>query len=132
MVAIFHHKVDNNSMNVVEKDAVVSGMLNDELRRCEEAFKAILKALAKLPRGSLRIRAKLYKDKKYEYHYLKYRDGGRIVNQHVSGSDLKELKAKLSLRKKYEQEAKSYEKRIAYLKKILSSKGSPRGVKKDK
>ncbi len=81
---------------------------------------------------SLRIRAKLYKDKKYEYHYLKYRDGDRIVNQHVSGSDLKELKAKLSLRKKYEQEAKSYEKRIAYLKKIMSSKGSPRGVKKDK
>ncbi len=105
-------------MNVVENDAVVSGMLNDELRRCEEASKAILKVLAKLPRGSLHIRAKLYKDKKYEYHYLKYRDGDRIVNQHVSGSDLKELKAKLSLRKKYEQEAKSYEKRITYLKKI--------------
>lgn len=132
MVAIFHHKVDNNSMNVVEKDVVVSGMLNDELKRCEEALGAIRKAFAKLPRGSLNIRAKLYKNKRYEYHYLKFRDGDRIVNQHVSGSDLKELKNKLSLRKKYEQEAKSYEKRIAYLKKILSSKGRPRGVKKDR
>jgi len=132
MVAIFHHKVDNNSMNVVEKDAVVSGMLNDELKRCEEALGAIRKALAKLPRGSLSIRVKLYKNKRYEYHYLKFRDRDRIVNQHVSGSDLKELKNKLSLRKKYEQEEKSYEKRIAYLKKILSSKGRPRGVKKDK
>jgi hypothetical protein len=132
MVAIFHHKVDNNSMNVVEKDAVVSGMLNDELKRCEEALGAIRKALAKLPRGSLSIRVKLYKNKRYEYHYLKFRDRDRIVNQHVSGSDLKELKNKLSLRKKYEQEEKSYEKRIAYLKKILSSKGRLRGVKKDK
>ena len=119
-------------MNVVEKDAVVSGMLNDELKRCEEALGAIRKALAKLPRGSLSIRVKLYKNKRYEYHYLKFRDRDRIVNQHVSGSDLKELKNKLSLRKKYEQEEKSYEKRIAYLKKILSSKGRPRGVKKDK
>jgi len=132
MVAIFHHKADNNSMNVVEKDSVVSGMLDDELERCEEALRAILEALVKLPKGSLSIRVKRYKNKRYEYHYLKFRDRDRIVNQHVSSSDLKELKNKLSLRRKYEQEAKSYGKRIAYLKKILSSKGRQHGVKKDK
>ena len=81
-----------------------------------------------LPRGSLSIRAKLYKNKKYEYYYLKFREGHRIVNQHVSKSALKELKNKLALRKKYEQEVKAYEQRIAYLKRLLKTKGRSRGT----
>ncbi|OGW44848.1 MAG: hypothetical protein A2Y66_06800 [Nitrospirae bacterium RBG_13_41_22] len=33
---IFHHKMDNKNMKVVEKDKVISGMLQDELKRCRE------------------------------------------------------------------------------------------------
>ena len=57
--------------------------------------------------------------KEYRYHYLKFRDGTRVVNQHVSGDAVKELQDKLALRKKYVSEAKSYEKRISYVDRIL-------------
>ncbi len=110
-------------MNVVENDIVVSGMLNDELVRCEEALAAINRVLSELPRGSLSVRKKIYKNKVYEYHYLKFREGNRVVNQHVAGSVLKELQDKLALREKYLQEAKAHEKRILYLNKLLKSKG---------
>lgn len=110
-------------MIVVENDIVVSGMLNDELERCEEALAAINRALSELPRGSLGVRKKIYKNKVYEYHYLKFRKGNRVVNQHVAGNALKELQDKLALREKYLQESKSHEKRILYLKKLLKDKG---------
>jgi len=131
-VAIFHHKVNNNDMNVVEKDAVVSGMLKDELKRCEEALRGIHKAMSALPKGSLRIRAKLYKNRKYEYYSLKYREGQRVVNQHIAEDKLEELKKKLALRKQYEQELKAYEQRIVYLKRLLKTKGRVLGAQKDK
>ncbi len=114
-------------MNVVENDIVVSGMLKDELERCEEALAAIHRALAGLPKGSLSVRKKSYKSKVYEYHYLKFREGGRVVNQHVAGRVLKELQDKLALRKRYLQEAKAYEKRILYLRKLLRDKAHRNG-----
>lgn len=119
-VEIFHHKDDNVNMNVVEKDAVVSGMLGDELSRCEEALVSILKALSELPKGSLSSRKKKYKGKEYKYHYLKFRQGDRVVSQHVAENDLESLRDKLSQRKKLEMEAQVYKKRIAYLKRILT------------
>jgi len=33
ILAIFHHKSDNNRMKVVEKDKVIIGMLRDELEQ---------------------------------------------------------------------------------------------------
>lgn len=119
-------------MAVVEKDVVVSGMLDDELSRCDEALSAIQKALSELPKGSLSIRKKAYKNKEYEYHYLKYRDGDKVINQHVAEGEVKELQSRLALRKKYEQEAKVYEKRISYLKKLLKEKGQPGGIQEHK
>lgn len=119
-IDIFHHKDDNVNMNVVEKDAVVSGMLGDELLRCEEALASILKALSELPKGSLSSRKKKYKGKEYKYHYLKFRQGDRVVSQHVAENDLESLRDKLSQRKKLEMEAQVYKKRIAYLKRILT------------
>ncbi len=50
-------------MNVVETDPVVSGMLNDELMRCEEALSAINRTISSLPKGSLTIRRKRHKQK---------------------------------------------------------------------
>jgi hypothetical protein len=122
----------NEDMNVVEKDVVVSGMLKDELKRCEEALRGIHKALSALPKGSLSIRAKVYKNRRYEYYYLKYREGQKVVNQHIASDNLEELKRKLALRKQYEKEVKAYEQRIVYLKKLLKTKGQARGAQKDK
>ena len=60
-VGNFHHKSNNIGMSVVEKDAVVRGMLDDELSRCDEALAAIYKALLGLPKGSLSVRKKVHK-----------------------------------------------------------------------
>ena len=122
----------NEDMNVVEKDVVVSGMLKDELKRCEEALEAIHRELSALPKGSLRIRAKVYKNRRYEYYYLKYREGQKVVNQHIASDNLEELKRKLALRKQYEKEVKAYEQRIVYLKKLLKTKGRALGAQKNK
>lgn len=108
---------------MVEKDVVVSGMLDDELSRCDETLSAIHKALSGLPKGSLSVRKKVHRSKEYEYHYLKYRNGDKVVNQHVAEGEVKELQNKLALRKKYEQEAKVYRKRMSYLKKLLKTEG---------
>lgn len=132
MVDNFHHKLDNSGMNVVENDAVVSGMLHDELSRCKEALASIRQALSGFPKGSLSVRKKLYKDREYEYYYLKFREGNRVVNQHVAEDKLDELQIKLAQRKKYEKEAQVYEKRISYLKKILKAKGRSGGTHKHK
>lgn len=131
-VDYFHHKSDNTGMNVVEKDLVVSGMLADELGRCEEALAGIQKALSALPKGALSQRKKVHKGKEYHYYYLKFREDGRVFNQHVANDALKDMKDKLDLRRKYEEEAKAYKKRISYLKRLLKTKGQPRGTSDDK
>jgi hypothetical protein len=119
-------------MDVVETDAVVSEMLADELRRCEEAFEWIEKTLSLLPKGILSPRRKLQKGKEYSYHYLKFREGGKVFNQHVADDYVDKLRTELELRKKYELEAKVYRKRISYLKRLLKIKGLDHGNPEDK
>ena len=108
-------------MKVVEKDRVISVMLQDELRRCLEMLDSLGKAVSKLPKGVLSSRKKRYKKKVYSYYYLKYRDGENVVNKHISNEKVQELAEKLEQRKKYMKEIHSYEKKIAYLSKIISS-----------
>ena len=69
-LAIFHHKADNKLMKVVEKDKVISGMLQDEMKRCQEMLNNLEESVSKLPRGVLNEREKRYKDKIYSYYYL--------------------------------------------------------------
>ena len=118
-LAIFHHKRHNNGMKVVEKDKIVSGMLRDELGRSEEMLAGLQKSLADLPKGVLSERKKRYKEKAYSYFSLKYREGEKVVNRHVRVEQVPALRKKLDQRKKIEKEMKSYQKRIAYLSKIL-------------
>ncbi|MBI5074406.1 MAG: hypothetical protein HZB62_04460 [Nitrospirae bacterium] len=103
----------------MEKDKVISGMLRDELNRCREMFDNLEKTVSGLPRGSINERKKRYKEKEYSYHYLKYRDGEKIVSKHIPNKDVQYVLKKLELRKKYEKEIQSYQKKIAYLNKIL-------------
>jgi hypothetical protein len=108
-------------MKVVEKDRIVSGMLRDELSRSEEMLAGLRKSLAGLPKGVLSERKKKYKEKAYSYFSLKFREGERVVNQHVRAEQVPALRKKLDQRKKIEKEMKAYQKRIAYLSKILKS-----------
>src|SRR5271157_4411603 len=106
-------------MKVVENDKVISGMLVDELMRCEEMLHGLEKSVSELPRGKINERKKRYKDKEYSYYYLKYRDGKKVITKHIPNGDVKELSKQIALRKKYEKEIDSYKKKIAYLNKII-------------
>ncbi len=113
-------------MKVAEKDKVISGMLQDELKRCQEMLESLRKAESKLPKGVLSSRKKQYKKKVYFYYYLKYREGAKVVNKHIANEEVQEMVEKLEQRKKYMKEIKSYEKKIAYLEKMLKT-GRKRG-----
>lgn len=118
-LAIFHHNKHNNDMKVVEKDKVISGMLRDELERCQEMLDSLERSVSTLPKGAISERKKHYKNKVYSYYYLKYREGEKVISKHVPNREVQEILKKLALRKKTEREMRSYEKKIAYLNKIL-------------
>ena len=118
-LALFHHTKHNKSMKVVEKDKVISGMLRDELKRCQEMLESLEKSVSGLPKGAMSERKKRYMNKVYSYYYLKYREGKKVISKHVPNREVQEILKKLALRKKYEKEMQSYEKKIAYLNKIL-------------
>ncbi len=121
ILAFFHHKSDNSRMRVVEKDKVISGMLHDELKRCQEMLVSLKKSVSGLPKGVLNKRNKQYKSNIYSYYYLKYRNGGKVINKHVPNKEVQEILKKLEHRKKYEKEIQSYKKKILYLNKILNA-----------
>jgi hypothetical protein len=54
ILAIFHHKRNNGHMKVVEKDKVISGMLHDELKLCQEMLDSLKKSVSELPKGVLK------------------------------------------------------------------------------
>lgn len=113
-------------MKVAEKDKVISGMLQDELKRCQEMLESLRKAESRLPKGVLSSRKKQYKKKVYSYYYLKYREGTKVVNKHIADEKVQEIAEKLEQRKKNTKEIKSYEKKIAYLERMLKT-GRKRG-----
>ena len=113
-------------MKVVEKDKVISGMLQDELKRCQEMLDSLEKSVIKLPKGVINERKKRYKGKVYLYSYLKYRKGEKVISKHIPNKEVQEIVKKLELRKKYEKEIQSYKKKIVYLNKLTKT-GKKRG-----
>jgi hypothetical protein len=109
-------------MKVVEKDRHVHGMLSEEMKRCRDMIIPLERELLNLPKGSLHIRKKHYKGKKYSYHYLKYRQGKKSISKHVPQKKLETLIQKLKARKGYEKELRSYALRMKYLEKISNLK----------
>ena len=116
---IFHHELYNITMKQVENDRLVQGVLIDELRRSQEMVRLLESEAADLPRGSLHLRRKKYKDRNYEYPYLKYWEDGRSVSVHVPRADLDRIREELERRKAYENEIREYRGRIRYLERIL-------------
>jgi len=108
-------------MKVVENDKVISGMLDDELKRCQDMLEGLERSVSDLPKGSLNERKKRYKGKIYSYFCLKYRKGEKVISQHIPNNEVQELLKKLEIRKKYEKELQSYKKKISYLNKITKN-----------
>ena len=106
-------------MKQVEKDMLVQGVLEDELKRSQEMISSLEREIEGLPKGSLHVRKKKYKDRNYEYHYRKYWKDGRSVSVHVPDSELERIKEELASRKAYEKEIGDYRKRVRYLERIL-------------
>ena len=107
-------------MFVVEKDKVISGMLEGELIRCEDMLERLNKAVSNMQKGSINKRIKKYKDKKYVYYYLKYRIGIKSYSKHISLNELDSIKEMIEKRKKYMDEIKIYKNRAMYLRRIIS------------
>ena len=106
-------------MKQVEKDEMVQGVLREELKRSREMLDSLEKMANALPRGSIHIRRKQYKDRIYQYYHLKYWDKGRSISKHIKSSKVDDIEEKLERRKSYDKEIKVYKKRIAYLEKVL-------------
>lgn len=108
-------------MNVVHKknDVVLEGMLQDELDRCEAMMEALRKAIGDFPKGSLHQRQRNYKGQISIYHYLKFRDHGKSVYQHVQKNRVPLLEQQIEERRKKEASLKKYAARAKYLHKLL-------------
>lgn len=111
-------------MKVAEKDKVVQGMLEDEYQRCKDALQSLKNKIKHYPKGTMNVRKKKYKGKEYSYHYLVSREGGKIVNRHVPERNIPLLNSQLEERDVCRKEIRSYEKRIAYLEKLLKTSAS--------
>ena len=106
-------------MKVVEKDAAVHGLLEDELKRCREVLASLKVKLDQYPKGALNIRRKRYKDKEYKYYYLVVRKNNQVINRHIPTKEAHELKKRLTERNRIREEILVYRKRIAYLDKLI-------------
>lgn len=106
-------------MRVVQKDKRVAGVLGDELERCQQMVDSLNAAIAKLPRGSLHERQICRGQKCYAYPYLKYREGGKSMFQHLSHEEAVNLRKLISERQAKEKQLREFGKRIQYLKKLL-------------
>ena len=79
-------------MKVVEKDKVISGMLSDELKRCQEMLGSLEKSISALPKGAISKRKKHYKNKVYSYYNLKYRDGEKVISKHIPNKEVQDMR----------------------------------------
>lgn len=108
-------------MAVVEADVVIQGLLKEELQRCLAAVHALDTRLESFPKGSLNVRKKVQRGREYTYHYLVYREDGRVMNRHIPSAELPALRKQLVERDKCRREVRSYKKRIAYIERLLGS-----------
>lgn len=106
-------------MRVVQKDKRVAGVLGDELERCQQMVDSLNAAIAKLPRGSIHERRVCRGQKCYVYPFLKYREGGKSIFQHLSREAAEDLRRLISERQSKEKQVRDFSKRIQYLKKLL-------------
>lgn len=116
------------NMRVVQKDPIISGMLEDERKRCANAVRALEAKADQYPKGSIHLRNVRQKNRIYSYPFLKYREGGKSVFKHLAAKDLEAVEEGIKNRKSVEQEINKVKKRMHYLDRLLAS-GKFRGKK---
>ena len=104
---------------VKKKDKIVHGLLEDELKRCEDMAASLSDAIKALPKGSLHQRRVAYKNKVQIYKYLKYRENGKSVYQHIRKAEEEIVEKKVSERQRKEKSLKSFRDRIQYLHNLM-------------
>jgi len=115
-------------MSVVQKDPIISGMLEDERERCANAIEALARKASEYPKGSIHFRIVKSQKKQYSYPFLKYREEGRSVFKHIPQEDLEIIQDQIQQRKKIEEEIKKAKERLRYLDCLLAEekRGRPR------
>jgi hypothetical protein len=115
-------------MSVVQKDPIISGMLEDERERCANAIEALARKASEYPKGSIHFRIVKSQKKQYSYPFLKYREEGRSVFKHIPQEDLEIIQDQIRKRKKIEEEVKKAKERLRYLDRLLAEekRGRPR------
>lgn len=106
-------------MKVAEKDPAVQRLLLEEYRRCLEVRESLEKKATSYPRGALTPREKVVGERKYTYYSLVFREGRKVINQHIPKAALAALRGQLVERDKCRKEIATYRRRIAYLEKLL-------------
>ena len=95
---------------------VLKGILEEERGRLKLVEKGCLREIAKLPAGSIQIK----KIKEHDYPYRVLSEKGKVRCEYLgklSEAELKELKDKVALRKKYKlllKDARSNQKMGSY------------------
>jgi hypothetical protein len=107
-------------MRAGNKDQSVFNMLKSERNRCVELADRLRREIDILPKGSLGERKVKSNGREYVYPCLRYRDGNKVVYEHLSRNKAEELKLGLERRKKLESSLKANRKRIATIDAILA------------
>ena len=103
---------------------MIRGMLEEEMERLIRHQKLYSTKINELPQGSIQLRS-IKNGRKYVY--LKYREGTRVVQKYIGlpdDEDVKNIAAKIELRKKHEQTLKSIKMDVQLIKKALRTRGS--------
>ncbi len=106
-------------MKVAKADPVIHGLLSEEQRRSRGILQALQEKADKLPKGALNARRKQVQGKEYLYHYLVWREGKKVVNQHIAERDLPALREQIAEREKCRAEVRIYKQRLVYLERLL-------------
>ncbi|MGO8881955.1 MAG: hypothetical protein ACLPVO_02575 [Desulfomonilaceae bacterium] len=108
-------------MKKAEDENWIRGMLLDEYRQCQDTLVSLKRKAEEYPQGRLGIRKRINKKtlKVYEYPCLKYSEGKKIFNRHISWAEFPEMQKRIELRDKIIVQIKSYQDRIRYIDKIL-------------
>lgn len=92
--------------------------ISQEKKRITYMLMKYKEALDRLPKGS--ISEKVVGER--VYHYLKYRDGKRVVSQYIRKSQIDEMRQQLAKRKHIEAMMRSLQEELAIANKVLEDK----------
>lgn len=95
--------------------SVVEEVLLEEYDRSLRIEKAILEEQESLPKGSIQLKRISNRD----YHYLVYRDGGKVVTKYLKTDEVDAVAAAIKKRKENREALKELRRSIRQIEKTL-------------